>query len=64
MRYRFGWTVIATLAGVAVGFLLAWSPVAGQGQTAPYRAPRTADGKPNLNGTFADSLDDLALNHM
>jgi hypothetical protein len=51
MRYRFGAAVIATLAAsVATGFLLTGSPVAGQGQTAAYKAPRTADGKPHLNG--------------
>jgi hypothetical protein len=39
-------------ASVAAGFLLAGSPVAGQGQPATYKAPRTADGKPNLNGIW------------
>ena len=53
MRYHFGARVVATLAAsVAAGFLLDGSPVAGQGQTAPYRVPRTADGKPNLNGIW------------
>src|SRR5688572_24184070 len=51
MSYRFGAAVIATLAAsVAAGFLLTGSPVAGQGQT--YKAPRTADGKPSLNGIW------------
>ncbi len=51
MRYQVGAAVIGTVAAsVAAGFLLAGSPVAGQGQA--YRAPRTADGKPNLNGIW------------
>jgi hypothetical protein len=33
------------------GLLIATPPVAGQAP-APYRAPRTADGKPNLNGIW------------
>lgn len=53
MRYRLAVAVIATLAAsAAVGFLLTGSPVAGQGQPAAYRARRTADGKPNLNGIW------------
>ncbi|MQA29209.1 MAG: hypothetical protein GEU82_05125, partial [Luteitalea sp.] len=53
MKYRLGAAVIATVAAsVAVGFVLAGSPVAGQGQPAPYKAARTADGKPNLNGIW------------
>jgi hypothetical protein len=53
MKYKYGAAVVVTLAaGVAAGFLLAGSPLAGQGQTASYRAPRTADGKPNLNGIW------------
>lgn len=53
MRYRFGAAAIVTLAAsVGAGFLLTGSPVAGQGQTAAYKASRTADGKPNLNGIW------------
>ncbi len=53
MRYRLAMAVIATLAAsVGVGFLLKGSPVAGQGQPAAYKARRTADGKPNLNGIW------------
>ena len=36
--------------GAALGFLLAVLPAAGQVST--YKAPRTADGKPNLNGIW------------
>ena len=46
---------MATAAvSVAAGFLLAGLPVAGQGRAAVsvYKAPRTADGKPNLNGIW------------
>jgi hypothetical protein len=53
MRYRFAAAVVTTItASVAAGFLLAGSPVAGQGQAPAYKAARTADGKPNLNGIW------------
>jgi hypothetical protein len=39
-------------SGLAAVFLLTGSPVSGQAQTAPYRAPRTGDGKPSLNGIW------------
>ena len=50
---------IVVAAAIALAAL--WPPVtpaagqakpAAQPQTAPYRAPRTADGKPNLNGIW------------
>ena len=39
-------------AGVAAGLLLAVTSGAGQGQAPPYKAPRTASGKPDLNGIW------------
>src|SRR5438132_13875695 len=35
---------------VTLGLTLA--AISAGGQTRPYRAPRTADGKPNFNGTW------------
>src|SRR4051812_10441880 len=45
MQTRVRTSIIAAVAVVALAI-----PVAGQGQA--YRAPRTADGKPNLNGIW------------
>ena len=42
-------TLMADAAAVAAGLILAVTPIAGQ---APYRAPRAADGKPDLNGIW------------
>jgi hypothetical protein len=43
-------TVALTALVVAVAFSLTDRPTSGQ--TRAYRAPRTADGKPNLNGVW------------
>ena len=51
MRTGFRKLTLLTAAalGISIGVLPGVIPVAGQ---APYRAPRTADGKPNLNGIW------------
>jgi len=49
MLSRFRNSMIAAILGA--GLLFAVTPLAGQ-QAAAYRAPRTADGKPNLNGIW------------
>ena len=49
MRTRFGWW--AGIASVAAGLLVALTSVGAQ-QTPAYRAPRAADGHPNLNGIW------------
>jgi hypothetical protein len=41
----------AAIAGVAAGIVL-WAAGLGVAQTPAYRAPRTADGKPDLNGIW------------
>ena len=59
MSSRLKETIIATAAAIVLAVL--WPAVtttagqaqrASQPQAAPYRAPRTADGKPNLNGIW------------
>jgi hypothetical protein len=45
-------TVITAVAAAAVGALLAVEAMPVAGQTPPYRAPRSADGKPDLNGIW------------
>src|ERR1700737_1912022 len=51
MRNGIGGSIVV-MAGIAViaGFALSARPMAGQ--TSGYKAPRTADGKPNLNGIW------------
>jgi hypothetical protein len=51
MRARFGGAILLAVAAVAAAVVLVTMiPVSSQGQT--YRAPRTADGKPNLTGIW------------
>jgi hypothetical protein len=51
MRNRFRGAIIAFASGALVAFVcLNMIPAAGQ--TSAYRAPRTPDGKPNLNGIW------------
>jgi hypothetical protein len=46
------WSAVAVIAAAALGALL-WRYVPpAAGQTEPYRAPRTADGRPDLNGIW------------
>jgi hypothetical protein len=52
MRNRFTPMVVAGAAAVVAAFWLGTTPTFGQTPTSTYRAPRTPDGKPNLNGTW------------
>jgi hypothetical protein len=49
MRTEFRKLTLLTAAAIGIGMFPGVMPIAGQ---APYRAPRTADGKPNLNGIW------------
>jgi len=51
MRARFGGAILLTVAAVVAAIVLVTMiPLSSQGQA--YRAPRTADGKPNLTGIW------------
>jgi len=51
MRARFGVAILLAVAAVSAAVVLVtMKPLSGQGQA--YRAPRTADGKPNLTGIW------------
>jgi hypothetical protein len=50
MQSRYTGAMIAGTAAVIGAFWLGTTPTFGQART--FRAPRTADGKPNLNGTW------------
>src|SRR4030095_8631105 len=49
MRIWFSASSIAVLVAVGTS---CFAPSLASGQTAPYRAPRGPDGKPNLNGIW------------
>ena len=52
MRNWYKGAMIAGAATAVVVFSLGVIPMSGQGAAQAYRAPRTADGKPNLNGIW------------
>lgn len=52
MSNRFGWFVVGRAAIVALGVVLLWTLVPAAGQSSTYKAPRTANGKPALNGIW------------
>jgi hypothetical protein len=44
--------IVAAAAGVLIGTFVPWASMLSAGQERPYRAPRTADGTPDLNGVW------------
>src|SRR5207302_3362294 len=50
-RYR-KYGLAAVLAVVAVGVVVWRTPIPAASQSPAYKAPRTGDGKPNLNGIW------------
>src|SRR5437879_9504311 len=52
MRIFFKLLLVVTVLTLTVAALMAQAPAPAAGQAQGYRAPRTADGRPNLNGIW------------
>ena len=52
MRIFFKLLLVVTVLTLTVAALMAQAPAPAAGQAQGYRAPRTADGRPNLNGVW------------
>src|SRR5207249_4531515 len=46
------WLSDSVIAGITIAVVLLLAAMTGVAQTPAYRAPRTADGKPSLNGIW------------